>query len=84
MPKQSEAMTTTDDDGPDSFVPDPQVRSEFNVSDMTLMRWTANKKLGFPPPIKINGRNFRSRRELEKFKQGLLQQAIKDAQKRKA
>ena len=69
-----------DDDSatPEILVPDPQVRREFNVSSMTLARWTADPTLGFPPPLKINGRNFRSRRLLEKFKEDLLRKAIAD------
>ena len=67
-----------DDDSatPEILVPDPQVWREFNVSSMTLARWTADPTLGFPPPMKINGRNFRSRRLLEDFKSRLLRQAI--------
>jgi hypothetical protein len=63
---------------PEILVPDPQVWREFNVSSMTLARWTADPTLGFPPPLKINGRNFRSRRLLEKFKEDLLHKAIAD------
>lgn len=63
---------------PEILVPDPQVWREFNVSSMTLARWTADPTLGFPPPLKINGRNFRSRRLLEKFKEDLLRKAIAD------
>ena len=50
-----------DDDSaaPEILVPDPQVWKEFNVSSMTLARWTADPALGFPPRLKINGRNFR-------------------------
>jgi hypothetical protein len=69
-----------DDDGaaPEILVPDPQVWREFNICSMTLARWTADPTLGFPPPLKINGRNFRSRRLLEKFKADLLRKAISD------
>ena len=42
-----------DDDSatPEILVPDPQVWREFNVSSMTLARWTADPTLGFPPPL---------------------------------
>lgn len=37
----------------DTLVPDPQVAKEFNVTLMTLWRWTHDPRLGFPPPVKI-------------------------------
>jgi hypothetical protein len=65
------------DEGPiDTLVPDPQVWREFGVTSMTLFRWTHNAKLGFPPPIKINNRNFRSRRQIEAFKDRMLRKAL--------
>lgn len=71
-----------DDDGdgsgaPDTFVPDARVRAEFgNITAMTLHRWDHNPNLGFPPPIDIAGRKYRSRRMLEAFKQRALRDAI--------
>jgi hypothetical protein len=66
--------------GPDELVPDPQVRREFGgVSSMTTWRWDRDPKmvaLGWPPPIKIQGRNFRSRTRLEAFKGRLVQRAL--------
>jgi hypothetical protein len=69
-----------DDDGdvPDILVPDPLVVQEFHITLMTLSRWTKDPRLGFPPPMKINRRNFRSRRALEEFKAGLLKKALAD------
>ena len=64
---------------PDELVPDPQVWAELGISSMTLWRWDHDPKLaalGFPPPIKIRTRNFRSRRRLEKFKSNLLKNAV--------
>ena len=52
----------------DQLVPDPQVWKEFGVSPMTGWRWTKDPKLGFPPLIKINTRNYRSRAALDNFK----------------
>jgi len=62
----------------DEFVPDTMVCREFGVSRYTLKRWTDNPTLGFPRPIKItsNGRNFRSRRELDAFKQRVMRERI--------
>jgi hypothetical protein len=63
-------------DDPDAFVPDPLVCREFGIDRMTLFRWDAKLDLGFPPPIIINGRKFRSRRMLESFKARALRAAI--------
>ena len=60
----------------DTFVPDVVVIHEFGVTSMTLWRWDHDKKLNFPPKIKIGARNYRSRRELEKFKQRMQRTAI--------
>jgi hypothetical protein len=68
------------DDGgdgvPDKFVPDAQICAEFTITKMTLYRWTNNRDLGFPPPIHIAGRSYRSRRMIEAFKQRALRAAI--------
>jgi hypothetical protein len=70
----SVATTVT---APDKYVPDVQVRAEFGgITPMTLHRWDRNPDLGFPPPIDINGRKFRSRRMLEEFKERALRAAI--------
>ena len=59
------------------LVPDPQVRREFGgVSDMCLWRWTHDATLGFPPPIKIRNRSYRSRRALEEFKNRMMRDSI--------
>jgi hypothetical protein len=60
------------------LVPDPLVWGEFGITSMTGYRWTRDRDLNFPPAVKINGRNFRSRRALEEFKQRLLRKAIAD------
>ena len=61
---------------PDQWVPDPIIASEFHTTLMGLYRWTHDAKLGFPPPIKIRNRNFRSRRAIEEFKAKLMRAAI--------
>jgi len=67
------------EDEPDVLIPDRQARVEFGgITDMTLRRWTKDSKLDFPPPIKIRGRNFRSRQQLERFKKRMLAQAIRE------
>jgi hypothetical protein len=55
-------------DEPDQLVPDPQVCREFGVTAMTLWRWDHDLDLKFPPSVKIRGKKYRSRRELECFK----------------
>jgi hypothetical protein len=66
-------------DQPDVMVPDPQVCREFGITSMTLLRWTRDKHMDFPPPIKFsdrpNSRNYRSRVALEAFKQKMLKRA---------
>jgi hypothetical protein len=56
----------------DEFVPDPQVCAEFGITSMTLWRWDHDPELKFPPAIKIRKKNYRSRLQLEKFKQRLI------------
>lgn len=64
----------------DNLVPDPVVAKELNVTTMTLWRWTNDAELGFPKPIKIRERNYRSRRALEEFKARMMQRAPEAAQ----
>jgi predicted DNA-binding transcriptional regulator AlpA len=60
----------------DEWVPDPVVWREFGVTSMTLYRWTKDESLGFPQPVKIRTKNFRSRRALEDFKARMMRDAI--------
>src|SRR5262245_46312621 len=66
----------------DRLVPDAIAADEFGVTGMTLWRWdnkpegAAMRALGWPPPVIYKRRKFRSRRQLETFKQNLLQRAI--------
>ena len=61
---------------PDELVPDPVVWREFHISSMTGWRWTNDPELGFPRPIKIRNRCFRSRHALEEFKSRMLRESI--------
>jgi hypothetical protein len=61
---------------PDTFVPDPVVWRELGVSSMTGWRWSRDRALDFPPAIQIRGRNFRSRRQLERWKAEMLRRSI--------
>ena len=60
----------------DELVPDTVVTKEFNVTLMTLWRWTNDPELAFPPAIKIRSRNYRSRRALDEFKSRMLQRGL--------
>ena len=50
-----------------TFLPAGQVRSRYGVSDMAIWRWLHNERLGFPRPIRINGRRFWKRTDLESW-----------------
>ena len=66
-------------DTPDTLVPDPQVQKEFGVTAMSIWRWDRDPeliKLGWPPPIRIRSRKFRSRIALENFKRVMARRAI--------
>jgi hypothetical protein len=43
---------------------------------MTLWRWDRDPELDFPPPVKIRKKNYRSRQQLEQFKQRMVNSAI--------
>jgi hypothetical protein len=67
-----------DDSGePDSLVPDRVVGQELGTTVMSLWRRTNDPDDGFPPPIKIRGRNFRSRKALEAYKARKLREAMR-------
>ena len=65
----------------DELVPDTQARIEFgHISAMTAWRWDRNPRmtaLGWPPRVQIGRRNYRSRREIERFKAAVQQDAMK-------
>src|SRR5437660_11033276 len=56
----------------DELVPDPKVWRELGISSMTGWRWTRDHQLGFPPPIKIKARNYRSRRALNEWRERMI------------
>src|SRR5262245_4340628 len=71
------AATPPSNTNPDNLIPDPVVCAEFGVTAMTLWRWTHDTELNFPPAITIRNRNFRSRKQLEAFKERMLRKAIR-------
>jgi len=60
----------------DTFVPEARVREEFDVTAMTLHRWDNDPLLGFPSPITIRGRKYRSRKQLQEFKERQIKLAV--------
>jgi predicted DNA-binding transcriptional regulator AlpA len=50
-----------------TFLPASQVRTRYGVSDMSLWRWCRDDALGFPHPLRINGRRFWKLAELERW-----------------
>ena len=80
MAKAASPTTTgTEPDQPDELVPDPKAAAECGTSLMGLWRWDHDKELaalGWPAPIRIRNRKFRSRRALEAFKQRLVKDAL--------
>lgn len=76
----------TETEAPDVLVPDPQVRREMgDISQMSLHRWDADPRMaaqGWPPPVKIRGHKFRSRRQLEIFKHNMLTEALSARQRK--
>jgi hypothetical protein len=53
---------------PDDLIPDGDVAEQrYHVHIKTLARWDNDPRLDFPPPIVINNRKYRRRRDLEDF-----------------
>ena len=68
---------TVDPSTGDPFVPiTPDVSAEFGKNSRTIKRWIANPDLGFPRPVRINGRLYVSRRALEAWKAAKLASAL--------
>lgn len=51
----------------DDLLPASQVRARYRVSDMTLFRWLADERLGFPQPLRINSRRYWRIADLQSF-----------------
>jgi predicted DNA-binding transcriptional regulator AlpA len=50
------------------LIPDSEVCRRYGVVGFTLWRWDhENPELGFPKPIRINGRKYRVEAELDEF-----------------
>jgi hypothetical protein len=75
---EAEIENKVDQPVPKRLVSDPNVCLEFNIHNVTLQRWTRDKRLNFPPPINILNRNFRDRDLLEAFKAERLKESLRD------
>ena len=51
----------------EDLLPASVARARYGVSDMTIFRWLADPKLGFPQPIRINGRRYWRLADLQAF-----------------
>ena len=60
-------MPTVVQSNPEDLLPATPVRARYGVSDMTIFRWLNDEKLGFPKPIRINGRRYWRLAELQAF-----------------
>ena len=50
------------------LIPDSEVCRRYGVVAYTLWRWDHEKpELGFPKPVRINGRKYRVEAELDEF-----------------
>jgi predicted DNA-binding transcriptional regulator AlpA len=49
------------------LIPARQVAMRYGVSLRTIDRWRRDEKLGFPPSVMINGRNYNAEADLEEF-----------------
>ena len=77
-------MATNKQSENDELVPDAQVRIELGgISIMTLHRRTQSDP-DFPAQVKVHNRNFRSRRQLEAYKRGLIRKAMSEKKRRMA
>jgi hypothetical protein len=77
MPDQQSASPNAEGEQPDTLVTDKAICEEFAITPMSLWRWDRDERLGFPPPIRINSRKYRSRRQIEEFKARLIRGALK-------
>ncbi len=52
----------------DVYISSAQLRAMFGgISHMTVSRWLADPRVGFPRPIKISSRNYWARRAVLEF-----------------
>jgi hypothetical protein len=60
------------------FVPvTPDVAAEFNKNPRTIKRWINDPVLGFPTPVRINGRLYIARDALEEWKRARVAASLR-------
>ena len=69
------AVTAAAETG-DALVPLPAVADEFQRNRRTLTRWLKDEALGFPRPVRLNGRLYVSRAALEAWKRAKIAQSL--------
>lgn len=73
----SSQTVTVDVTSGDVLVPiTPNVAAEVSRNPRTIKRWIKDEALGFPRPIRINGRLYVSRRALELWKRERFQASL--------
>jgi hypothetical protein len=61
---QATTISAVGTDSNEQLIPDRKVANRYGRSLMALWRWDQKPELGFPPPIRINGRKYRKLSEL--------------------
>jgi hypothetical protein len=61
------------------LLPERKVAERYEVSTRTLIRWDTVKDLGFPPPVFIRRRRYRSIAALDKFDRDSARKAVDDS-----
>jgi len=60
-----------------TYIPDRLVAERYNVCVRTLVRWSAQPDLGFPPAILINKRHYREAAALDAWERRNARAAAK-------
>jgi predicted DNA-binding transcriptional regulator AlpA len=68
-------MTPKSKDFDLGLIPDPEVARTLGVTLMTIYRWDHDPSMGFPKPIRLKTRKYRSAKELTEWRDGLVREA---------
>jgi hypothetical protein len=49
------------------YAPDSEIARHFGIHPKSLRRWDERPELGFPPPIRVNGRKYREWNAIREF-----------------
>jgi predicted DNA-binding transcriptional regulator AlpA len=61
------------------LIPKPAIARELGVSSRTVSRWMEDKTLGFPVPIRLRGRLYFARLDLENWKTARVRASMVEA-----